>query len=320
MARRELGPAALEVTRAVGESWPGGEVVVGVSGGADSLALALGAATTARRAGGAVRAIVVDHGLQPESATTASAVVGLLAERGVLAEAVRVEVHPGHDGLEAAARDARLAALAAPGLPVLLGHTLDDQAEQVLLGLLRGSGTRSLAGMPAARGPFLRPLLGTRRATTVAACEEWGVTPWQDPMNFDPAFARVRARRALALLADQLGRDLAPNLARTALLARADADHLDELVTNLDTFGEGFAMDEGLPEYGPVLAVAGLEALPDALRWRALRRWLTACGARPTMTHVLAVDQLIVGWRGQGPIDVPGARVRRHEGELRLLG
>lgn len=305
MARRELGPASLEVARAVASVWPGGDVVVACSGGADSLALALGAAWAARRGGGAPLAVVVDHQLQPGSDEVARQVEEQLAHHAIEARTVSVTVEPGADGLEAAARDARHAALEAFGRPVLLGHTLDDQAEQVFLGLVRGSGTRAVAGMPARRGPFLRPLLGIRRATTERACAEWGVTPWHDPMNADPSFMRVRVRRALAGLEDVVGRDLAPNLARTASLARADADALDALV---DT------------PTAPALLVDEIRELPDALRWRLLKSWLEAQGAQPAMVHVLAVDALVTSWRGQGPIDVPGGRVQRAENELRLVG
>lgn len=305
MARRELGPASLEVARAVAQMWPGGDVVVACSGGADSMALTLGAAWAARRGGGAPLAVVVDHQLQPGSDEVARQVEEQLACHSIDARTLRVTVEPGADGLEAAARDVRYAALEAFGRPVLLGHTLDDQAEQVFLGLMRGSGTRVVAGMPARRGPFLRPLLGLRRATTLHACAEWGVTPWHDPMNDDPSFMRVRVRRALAGLEEIVGRDLAPNLARTALLARADADALDALVDTPAT---------------PTLLVDDIRELPDALRWRLLKAWLEAQGAQPVMVHVLSVDALITSWRGQGPIDVPGGRVQRAENELRLVG
>lgn len=305
MARRELPPAALAVARAVAAGLPGGDVVVGCSGGADSLALALGAAWAARRAGVRAEAVVIDHGLQVGSAEVTAGVVARLAAAGVSARAQRVEVRPGSDGVEAAARDARLAALAEPGFPVLLGHTLDDQAETVLLGLLRGSGTRSLAGMAAVRGPFHRPLLGLRRTDTEAACRAWGVDWWTDPMNDDPAFARVRARRAIAALADGLGRDVAPALARTARLAHADADLLDAL-----------AADAAQPTPDGALRVDDLRDLPDALRWRVLRSWL---GAEAASRHVLAVDALLTDWRGQGPIAVPGGQVRRSDGRLSLF-
>ena len=304
MARRELGPAALRVSQAVAGALPGGDVVVGCSGGADSLALVLGAQWAARRTGDAVRAVVIDHGLQAGSGEVAAAVVGLLSERGVDAEALRVEVDPAHpDGVEAAAREARLAALESFGLPVLLGHTLDDQAETVLLGLLRGSGTRSLAGMAERRGPFIRPLLGLRRSDTEEACRDWGVEPWADPMNDDDRFARVRARRLLGLVSDELRRDVAPALARTARLARADADHLDALAAEAAPSGEE-------------LPVGALEGLPDSLRHRAIQQWLTRHSPSAGMVHVLAVAALVDDWRGQGPVSVPGGAVARVEGRL----
>ena len=209
-------------------------------------------------------------------------------------------------GIEAAARQARLAALSRDGHPVLLGHTLDDQAETVLLGLLRGSGIRSLAGMSARRGPFLRPLLGIRRAETEAACREWVVEWWSDPMNTDPRFARVRARSALALLASELGRDVAVGLARTADLARGDADLLDELAEGALTRA---ARDDALD-------VAILAGQPDALRGRVLLGWLRNHGSEATRIHVAAVNDLVLAWRGQGPVAVPGGSVKRIAGRL----
>ena len=305
MARRELGPVALRVGRAVAELLPAGPVVVGVSGGADSMALALGAAWAAPRTRSEVGCVVVDHGLQAGSAEVAARAAGALASRGIAVEVRRVEV--GRDGgIEAAARHARLEALSGDGHPVLLGHTLDDQAETVLLGLLRGSGIRSLAGMSARRGPFLRPLLGIRRAETEAACREWGVEWWSDPMNTDPRFARVRARSALALLASELGRDVAVGLARTADLARGDADLLDELAELVLTRA---ARDDALD-------VAILADQPDALRGRVLLGWLRIHGSEVTRIHVAAVDDLVLAWRGQGPVAVPGGSVKRIAGRL----
>ncbi len=303
MARRELGPASLAVARAVADVLPSGPVVVGCSGGADSLALALGARWAATRRDADVRCVVVDHGLQQSSHEVARDVVALLTGQGLSAESRSVTVAadaPG--GPEAAAREARLDELARDGHPVLLGHTLDDQAESVLLGLLRGSGTRSLSGMPGVREPFIRPLLGLRRATTVAACEEWGVQAWQDPHNDDDRFRRVRARRHLDDLSAALGRDVAPALARSAELARVDADFLDNLASEASS---------GLDLTGDLL-VTEVADLPEALRLRVLRDWIASHGARSVaMVHVLAVDALITSWKGQGPIDVPGGRVQR---------
>lgn len=303
MARRELGPASLAVAQAVAAILPAGPVVLGCSGGADSMAMALGARWAASRCGAHVHCVVVDHGLQASSDEVADAVVDLLTAEGMSAETRRVTVATdGGGGPEAAARDARLEILASDGNPVLLGHTLDDQAESVLLGLLRGSGARSLAGMARVRGPFLRPLLELRRATTEAACREWGVPAWQDPHNLDDRFRRVRARGHLVDLSGALGQDVAPALARSATLARMDADLLDQLAADALS---GLDLTDGLP-------VQTVEGLPDALRLRVVRDWLAALGTPPvSMAHVMAVDALITGWRGQGPVDVPGGRVRR---------
>lgn len=309
MARRELGPASLAVAQAVAAVLPQGPVTVGCSGGADSLALALGARWAAPRCGAEVHCVVIDHGLQTGSKEVARRVVDLLADEGIPAESRRVSIAAdASGGPEAAARDARLESLARGGSPVLLGHTLDDQAESVLLGLLRGSGTRSLAGMARTRGPFIRPLLELRRTTTVAACQEWGVSPWQDPHNDEDRFRRVRARRHLGDLATALGRDVAPALARSARLARMDADLLDQLATEA---AAGLDMDGDLP-------VAAVRDLPDALRLRLVRDWL-APQASPvfSMAHVMAVDALITDWRGQGAVDLPGCRVHRHGAILR---
>ncbi|MDO5068295.1 MAG: tRNA lysidine(34) synthetase TilS [Propionibacteriaceae bacterium] len=305
MARRELGPNALRVAQAVAAMLPPGPVVVGVSGGADSMALVLGAAWAAPRCRARVWAVVVDHGLQPGSAKVAGQVVARLEERGIVAE-MRATHVSGIGGVEAAAREARLSVLSEAGHPVLLGHTLDDQAETVLLGLLRGSGVRSLAGMAARRGLFLRPLLGVRRAETEAACREWGVQWWEDPMNRDARFARVRARSALALLGEELGRDVAVALARTADLARVDADHLDELAAEaLAEVMRGEALDAGL-----------VAELPEAIRGRVLRGWLRTVGSGAERSHVVAVERLVTSWRGQGPVQVPGGSVTRVAGKL----
>ncbi|RMB61167.1 tRNA lysidine(34) synthetase TilS [Tessaracoccus antarcticus] len=310
MARRELGPASLEVARAVAAMLPAGPVVVGCSGGADSLALALGATWAAARNGSDVTCVVVDHGLQDGSDDVALRVVATLRRAGLSAESRRVQVAEGAPGgMESAARDARLETLASDGHPVLLGHTLDDQAESVLLGLLRGSGTRSLSGMAPVRGPFVRPLLGLRRSTTVQACREWGVEPWQDPHNDDPRFRRVRARNHLEGLAAGLGSDVAPALARSATLARMDADLLDELAVEA---AEGWDTSDGL-------LVADVAPLPAALRLRALRNWVLSHGvAHPGMVHLLAVDALVTSWRGQGPVHLPRGLVERRGDRLRI--
>lgn len=305
MARRALGPATLALTQALA-ALPHAAWRVACSGGADSLALAWAAHHVAGRRGTAVRALVVDHGLRPGSDAHARAVVAGLAGFGLAADVATVRVH-GDANLEAAARDARYAALEAalaPGERVLLGHTRDDQAETVLLGLARGSGVRSLAGMPAGRGVLLRPLLGLPRATTVAACAELGLAPWADPMNSDPRFARARVRgRVLPTLERELGPGIAEALARTAEQCRDAADVLDELAAPLAA--------------QPEPAVSDLAAAAGGVRRAALARWLAERGARDVASHhVVAVEALVTAWRGQRGVDVPGGRVRRLDARL----
>lgn len=311
MARRALGPASLAVVQAV-DALPAAPWLVACSGGADSLALAFAAAHVAARRGTACRAVVVDHGLQEGSDAVAAAVVARVGALGVPATSVRVAVTDAGAGPEASAREARYAALAAaaePGEAVLLGHTLDDQAETVLLGLARGSGTRSLAGMPAARGAFVRPLLGLRRATIAACCAEAGLTPWTDPHNADPRFARVRVReRVLPVLERELGPGVAEALARTAGLARADADALDAAASAAATDADREP------------SCAWLAGLDPAVRTRVLRGWLGASGAGDVgADHVAAVERLVVAWSGQRGVDVPGGRVVRRDGRLRWV-
>ncbi|GGP35885.1 tRNA lysidine(34) synthetase TilS [Saccharothrix coeruleofusca] len=276
-------------------------VTVAVSGGADSLALA---AVTAKLAPGA-RAVVVDHGLQPGSAEVAARAARTCAELGLAAE-VRTVVVDGPGGPEAAARRARYAALRPERGLVLLGHTRDDQAETVLLGLGRGSGPRSIAGMRPLDPPWGRPLLGVPRAATAAACAELGLEPWTDPHNADPAFTRVRLRtEVLPLLEDVLQGGVADALARTAAQLREDCDALDELAAAFD---------------GDCCAVGDLDGLPAALRRRVLRRWLLAEGV-PELSdsHLRSVDALVGDWRGQGGVWLAGGFVaRRAHGRLIL--
>ncbi|MCC6494775.1 MAG: tRNA lysidine(34) synthetase TilS [Propionibacteriaceae bacterium] len=311
MARRALGPATLEVVQAI-EAMVTGPMLVACSGGPDSLALAAAAAVVGGRRGLAVRAAVVDHGLQPGSAAVAAAVRQTLAGVGLDATVLRVTVEADGQGVEAAAREARYAALAAaarPGEVVLLGHTLDDQAETVLLGLARGSGTRSLAGMPSRRDAFVRPLLGLRAETTRAACLELGLRPWTDPHNAEARFARTRVRhRVLPVIEAELGPGVALALARSADLARADADLLDEL-----------AAGELAGHPGPQLDCDWLAGLPPALLSRVLRDWLRAAGAADlSAARIGAVADLVTDWHGQRWAEVPGARVVREDGKLRV--
>ncbi len=301
-------PAVAEVRRAVRAGLDGvdGPVVVACSGGADSLALAA-AVAFARRRGPVAGLVTVDHGLQDGSAERARAVAVLGAELGLRPVTVRrVEVTGLPGGPEAAARTARRTALLAaadelaPGTPVLLGHTLDDQAETVLLGLGRGSGPRSIAGMRPVDGRWRRPLLDVRRETTHAACAALGLPVWDDPHNADARYRRARLRHeVLPLLEDVLAGGVAGALARTAAQLRNDLDALEALTPDTDD-------------------VAALAALPAALRTRALKRWAESAGAEPLgAVHVAELDRLVADWHGQGPVELPGGlRVRRVSGRL----
>ncbi|MCA1710794.1 MAG: tRNA lysidine(34) synthetase TilS [Actinobacteria bacterium] len=297
---------------------PPGTVAAAVSGGADSLALA--AALAFERPGSF--SLVVDHGLQEGSDVVAARAAeqcrGLGLEAQVLgpSRSSGTRTDPDADnaaktmdgGPEAQARALRYRLLAGAadqlGLSaVLLGHTLDDQAETVLLGLARGSGARALAGMAASRDVFRRPLLGLSREVTAKACAEAALVPWEDPHNGDPRFARVRVRiRVLPVLEQELGPGIAEALARTAQQLREDADALDALT----------------PDTADCVELA---ALPAALRSRAVKRWAEqACGRALTAAHVDALRALVEEWHGQGPVDLPGGvRVTRTGGSLSVL-
>jgi tRNA(Ile)-lysidine synthase len=299
---------------------PGELVLAACSGGADSLALAAALAFVAPRAGLRAGGVTVDHGLQQGSAERATALAALMCKLG-LDPALSSTVTPAKDN-EAAARAARYQALDQEArehhpTAILLGHTLDDQAETVLLGLARGSGSRSLAGMPARRGIYRRPLLGLRRATTAAACAELGLDPWQDPYNQDFRFARARVRHQLMpVLEEVLGPGVAEALARTAGQLRADAECLDDLA-----FAEGGQLRGDDP--------AGLDArhlddLPKAIRTRVLRDAAIMAGCPPgalTAGHVDRIADLVTGWRGQRWVDLPGGlRARRRAGKVWFTG
>lgn len=268
---------------------------VGLSGGADSLALTAVAAAVKP-----TTALIVDHGLQTGSADVAAAAAAQSRQLGCV-DAQVICVSVGTDGgPEAAARTARYDALDAArgGAPVLLAHTLDDQAETVLLGLGRGSGPRSIAGMRVWDPPWGRPFLDVRRADTEAACAELGLTPWQDPHNTDPRYTRVRLRaEVLPLLEDVLAGGVAPALARTAAALREDNDALDALAAGY----LAALRTDSVHGIAAGLTVAGLEDLPAALRRRVIRGWLLSVGATAlTDVQLRAVDALVGDWRGQG--------------------
>ncbi len=321
MARQSLGPATFALVTAV-DALPPAPWLVACSGGPDSLALAWAAAFVGRRRGTPVRALVVDHGLQDGSDAVASAVAAQLGALPVpdaeplvpSTSVVRVTVPQGA-GPEASAREARYAALEAgvrPGERVLLGHTLDDQAETVLLGLARGSGATSVQGMAQVTGLYRRPLLGIRRSTTVQFCADSGLDPWLDPQNDDPAYTRVRVRqRVLPVLEAELGPGIAEALARTAEQLREDSDALDHFAEEL---AEDLAEHS---EAGISLPVAALAANPPALRQRLIRLAVASeFAVSLSRAHTLEVARLVTDWHGQGPLDLPGIRVERQGGLL----
>ncbi|WP_311166711.1 tRNA lysidine(34) synthetase TilS [Corynebacterium matruchotii] len=287
----DRSPAFLKLRRAVRALASEDPVLIGLSGGADSLGLVAAALAEGRD----VLALCVDHGLQPDSATVADRAVAMARSLGAEARSVKVQVKPGN--IEAQAREARYKALmtaaAAESRSVWVAHTMDDQAETYLLGSLRGRAV----GMPVS-GTVIRPFLSVRRADTVAACAELGLEVWHDPMNADPRFRRVRVRtEVLPLLADIHGGDPVPPLAAAASLARDDAAALD---------AQAIATAQ----------VAEIACLPVALRRRA---YLALVDAPLGPRHLEAIDSLVMDWHGQGPVAVAGFQVRRQGAELRVI-
>ncbi len=340
--------------------------LVALSGGVDSLALAVTAAVavgtrTAPEWADGAGAVVVDHGLHADSAAVAGRAADVARGLGLdPAVVVRVEVTPAGEGPEAEARTARHAGLEAAAREhgsdaVLLAHTRDDQAEQVLLGLARGSGTRSLAGIPRRRGLLLRPLLDLTRRDMEEICRWAGVRWWQDPSNADPAYLRSRIRtRLLPMLEDPhdgLGPGLSAALARSADIAAEDAAALEqwaaaEFERLRGLAGGAYASDEavgqpagsltdplpGTPTAPPntalvVLPLGDVAVLPDAVRHRVIAAAaLSAGGGRPSRERVLAVDGLVAtratGGTSAGPVELPGGVVvhrRRADGCATLV-
>ena len=292
-------------------------IVVAVSGGADSLALAAAVAIEGKELAMKVIGATVDHQLQKNSGTQAQEVAVQLSGLGIEStEILEVDVEI-VNGMEASARTARYQALSelagrVEAKYVLLGHTRDDQAESVLLGLARGSGTRSLSAMAEVNGIYLRPLLSLTREESVGACTELGLKYWNDPHNEDTSYTRVRVRKSvLPVIERELGPGISAALARSAALLRDDADALDALAE--EVFAE-------LPESD--VEIAPLELLPRAIRTRVLRSLIYRAGAPAgtlTAEHVAAVEALISAWHGQGEVSLPGnVKVGRISGRLSL--
>jgi tRNA(Ile)-lysidine synthase len=324
--RPRLSPAVADVRVAVRSALTAAQksglrdgdlVLVALSGGPDSLALAAATAFEAPKIGVRAGAVIVDHSLQFGSDDVAAQAAAAAERLGLSPVVVRKVEVAGGDSPEAAARDARYEAIAdvvesTDASRVLLGHTLDDQAETVLLGLARGSGAASLRGMSPVAGPYLRPLLDVRRATTHAACAAENLRPWTDPHNADPRFTRVRVRNSvLPVLERELGPGIAEALARTAEQLREDSEALDRMVQEI--------IEEICEpaEAGIAVHVGALAANPAALRNRILRLVaFSEFGRSLDRSHTLEIARLVTDWHGQGPIDVPGIRVSRQGGLL----
>lgn len=316
MLRDALRDAGLE-PRGTASSLPP-LLLVACSGGPDSLALAEAASFFARRGDYRVGAVVVDHGLQAGSAEVAAEAAAKLIRMGLEPVQVRtVSVPASGMGPEAAARTVRYAALDAAVAEtgadaVLLGHTLDDQAEQVLLGLARGSGTRSLAGMRPVRGAYLRPLLGLRRSETEEICESLGLDPWHDPSNTDPAFARSRVRaEVLPFLEEKLGPGIAEALFRSSRILANDADYLDTV--SAETFARlrtapASAENASAAEADTILLPeAPLRELAPAVRQRVLALAAVELGgAQPSYERLRSVEALLRRTGSAGPVELVG--------------
>lgn len=307
------------VRNALAHFEPGDRILLAVSGGADSLLLAAATNLEASKVGIALSALVVDHQLQNGSGEVALGAQKKLIKLGITeAKISQVEVvgNVGNGGMEAAARRARYAALDAEAdrigaVAIFLGHTEDDLAETVLLGLARGSGTRSLSGMAFHVGRYVRPFLELTRAQVLTACKESGIEFWSDPHNEELSFARVRVRNEiLPKMEKEIGPGISKALARTSRILREDADALDLIA------GDIFASLAD-PTQIPIELIS---ELPIAVRKRVIKRAIEAMGA-PTISaeQILEVEALVAAWKGQGAVALAGGiTARRDSGRLTL--
>lgn len=311
-------PAVRNAVRAWLDKYEAGDkALVAVSGGADSLALAHALSIESKEFAITIIGVTVDHQLQKDSEVQAAKVKAQLATFGVDCFIKKVNVDL-KDGLEASARTARYEALQEvaqqiKAVAIFLGHTRDDQAETVLLGLARGSGTRSLSGMAHHNGLYVRPLLEVTRIQSEDYCAQMQLQYWNDPHNENPEFSRVRVRHeVLPMLEKTIGPGIAQALTRSAHLLRDDADALDH-----------WAKREEINLDLTDLDCAHLETLPRAIRTRVLRAAIYAAGAPAGMVsyeHVSAVEALISAWSGQSALNLPGGvKVERISGRLSLL-
>lgn len=317
--RQVVRPWLQDVTARIG---------IGVSGGADSLALAIALVAECKKEKIETFGIIIDHQLQDGSDAVALATQTTLNKIGVTKSIIRKVWVELEDGMEASARRARYQAFSDVIEEfdldnLFLAHTQNDQAEGVLLGLARGSGSKSLSAMASVNGKFIRPLLAITREQTVAVCEENKIEYWKDPQNDDLSFARVKVRRQiLPLMEEMIGPGIVAALARSAKMLREDNLALEGYAREFLSKLESPKRDSGELDAWE-LDIAELGRLPLAVRSRVLREAIFRAGTTPgalTAEHLSAVEALITNWHGQGAVSLPdGVKVSRISGRLSLL-
>ncbi len=297
-------------------------VLVGCSGGADSLALAWTTLVVGKRLELKTGAVIVDHQLIPESNSVALNAKKQCEELGIQEVIIKkVNVEQNHEGLEAAARIARYEAFEnvlheTNAQAILLAHTQDDQAETVLMRLTRGSGAKSLSGMAQVSGKYLRPFLHLRKKLVHDSLDLIGLKAWQDPANTDHQFLRVKVRHELMpKIVEVLGESAISSLDKTSQLLRLDNQALEDLAQQF------LGSQKDVKTNG--LEISELEKLPEAIRTRVLRIFAIASGVHPgpfSFEHIEAIDALVKNWHGQGNVDLPGfIQATRVDGSLRFV-
>ena len=324
--RPRLTPQMADVRRAVREALetlhlkPDSLVLVACSGGPDSLALASAVAFEAPRLNLRAGAVIVDHNLQQGSDQVARKAAEQCETLGLDPVVVKqVKVSQAGEGLEAAARNARYSALAEARLElgaqlVMTGHSLEDQAETVLLGLTRGSGLKSISGMPSfdPERKLLRPLLGVERETLKQSLRDQGIEYWEDPHNQDPSFARVRVRNLLSTLEAELGPGFVQGLSRSAEIAATAEDFLAAQAAELE---QRFRIGKGSKAVS--YPISELEQLHPAVLSQLIKLVCERAGAKSvSLVQVETISRLISDWHGQKPTQLSGITVERVKDHL----